>query len=30
MDSESTSATQYKSITVDVPEDRFADFHAFF
>ena len=30
MDSESTSTTQYKSVTVDVPEDRLAEFHAFF
>jgi hypothetical protein len=30
MDSESTSTTQYKSVTVDVPEDRLAEFHSFF
>jgi hypothetical protein len=30
MDSESTSNTQYKSVTVDIPEDRLAEFHAFF
>jgi hypothetical protein len=30
MDSESTSTTQYKSVTVDIPEDRLAEFHAFF
>jgi hypothetical protein len=30
MDSEITSATQYKPVTVDVPEDRLAEFHAFF
>jgi hypothetical protein len=30
MDTENTSATQYKPVTVDVPEDRLAEFHAFF
>ena len=30
MDRETSSTTQYKSITVDVPEDRLAEFHAFF
>ena len=29
MDSESSSTTQYKQETVDVPEDRLAEFHAF-
>jgi hypothetical protein len=28
MDSENTSTTQYKQVTVDVPEDRLAEFHA--
>ncbi|HEY3945231.1 MAG TPA: hypothetical protein VGL78_08405 [Solirubrobacteraceae bacterium] len=30
MESNITPDTQYKQITVDVPEDRVADFHAFF
>ncbi len=30
MDRETSSATQYKSVTVDVPEDRLAEFHAFY
>ena len=30
MDTENTSTTQYKPVTVDVPEDRLAEFHAFF
>ena len=30
MDRETSSATQYKPVTVDVPEDRLAEFHAFY
>ena len=30
MDREISSTTQYKPVTVDVPEDRLAEFHAFF
>jgi hypothetical protein len=30
MDRETSSTTQYKPVTVDVPEDRVAEFHAFF
>jgi hypothetical protein len=30
MDRETSSSTQYKPVTVDVPEDRVAEFHAFF
>lgn len=30
MDRETPSPTQYKPVTVDVPEDRVAEFHAFF
>lgn len=30
MDREISSTTQYKPVTVDVPEDRMAEFHAFF
>jgi len=30
MDRETSSNTQYKPVTVDVPEDRLAEFHAFF
>lgn len=30
MDRENSSTTQYKPVTVDVPEDRVAEFHAFF
>jgi hypothetical protein len=30
MDRETTSPTQYQQVTVDVPEDRVAEFHAFF
>ena len=30
MDTKDTSTTQYKPVTVDVPEDRLAEFHAFF
>ena len=30
MDRENSSPTQYKPVTVDVPEDRLAEFHAFF
>ena len=30
MESNITPDTQYKQITVDVPEDRVAEFHAFF
>jgi len=30
MDPESTSTTQDKQITVDVPEDRVAEFYAFY
>ncbi|MGA2009839.1 MAG: hypothetical protein ABSH51_04765 [Solirubrobacteraceae bacterium] len=30
MESQSSSTTQYKPVTVDVPEDRVAEFHAFF
>jgi len=30
MDREISSTTQYKPVTVDVPEDRVAEFHAFF
>jgi hypothetical protein len=30
MDTEISSTTQYKPVTVDVPEDRVAEFHAFF
>ena len=30
MDRETSSTTQYKPVTVDVPEDRLAEFHAFF
>jgi len=29
MDRETSSTTQYKPVTVDVPEDRLAEFHAF-
>jgi hypothetical protein len=30
MDREISSTTQYKPVTVDVPEHRVAEFHAFF
>jgi hypothetical protein len=30
MDREISSTTQYQPVTVDVPEDRVAEFHAFF
>jgi hypothetical protein len=30
MESNTTPDTQYKQVTVDVPEDRVAEFHAFF
>ena len=30
MESNITPDTQYKQVTVDVPEDRVAEFHAFF
>lgn len=30
MDRENSPTTQYKPVTVDVPEDRVAEFHAFF
>jgi hypothetical protein len=30
MESNITPDTQYKQVTVDVPEDRIAEFHAFF
>ena len=30
MESNPTPDTQYKQVTVDVPEDRVAEFHAFF
>ncbi|MGA2756867.1 MAG: hypothetical protein ABSF58_05910 [Solirubrobacteraceae bacterium] len=30
MNTEITSNTQYRPVTVDVPEDRLAEFHAFF
>ena len=30
MDRETSSTTQYKPVTVEVPEDRLAEFHAFF
>jgi hypothetical protein len=30
MDVNITSTTQYTQVTVDVPEDRLAEFHAFF
>jgi hypothetical protein len=30
MDRETTSPTQYQQVIVDVPEDRVAEFHAFF
>lgn len=30
MESSTTPNTQYKQVTVDVPEDRVAEFHAFF
>ncbi|MGO9961568.1 MAG: hypothetical protein ACLP50_37280 [Solirubrobacteraceae bacterium] len=30
MDRETLSSTQYKPVTVDVPEDRVAEFHALF
>jgi hypothetical protein len=30
MDREISSTTQYKPVTVDVPEDRVGEFHAFF
>ena len=30
MDREISSTTQHKPVTVDVPEDRVAEFHAFF
>jgi hypothetical protein len=30
MDREISSTTQYKPVTVDVPEDRLAEFHAVF
>ncbi len=30
MDREIAPTTQYKPVTVDVPEDRLAEFHAFF
>jgi hypothetical protein len=30
MDRETSSATQFKPVTVDVPEDRLAEFHAFY
>jgi hypothetical protein len=30
MDREISSSTQYQPVTVDVPEDRVAEFHAFF
>ena len=30
MDRETSSTTEYKPVTVDVPEDRLAEFHAFY
>ncbi len=30
MESTSSTPTQYKQVTVEVPEDRLAEFHAFF
>ncbi len=30
MDRETSSTTQYQTVTVDVPEERVAEFHAFF
>jgi hypothetical protein len=30
MDTNPTPTTQYKQVVVDVPEDRIAEFHAFF
>ena len=30
MDRDTTSPTQYQQVIVDVPEDRVAEFHAFF
>ena len=30
MESSSSTTTQYKQVTVEVPEDRIAEFHAFF
>jgi hypothetical protein len=30
MDPNTVSNTQYKQVTIDVPEDRLAEFHAFF
>jgi hypothetical protein len=30
MDSQETPTTNYQQVTVDVPEDRLAEFHAFF
>jgi hypothetical protein len=30
MESNITPDTQYKQVTVDIPEDRVAEFHAFF
>ena len=30
MDTESTSTTQDKQVTIDVPEDRVAEFYAFY
>jgi hypothetical protein len=30
MDRETNSNTQYRPVTVDVPEDRLAEFHAFY
>ena len=30
MDSDPTPTTQYQQVVVDVPEDRVAEFHAFF
>jgi hypothetical protein len=30
MDREISATTQYKPVTVDVPEERVAEFHAFF
>jgi len=30
MDRENSSTTQYKPVTIDVPEERLAEFHAFY
>jgi hypothetical protein len=30
MDTSPTTSTEYKQVTVEVPEDRVAEFHAFF